>query len=139
MDNKSDSMERGPVPAGRTVPTRTGRATSAARTDAVIEALGSGRTHQETADVLGVTTKTIQRTLADPTIRARVATRRRERMEEITGLLIYASAGWSSTASARSRKCPRLPYCDHSREAARPRHAERRGTCSPTPLGATER
>jgi len=57
----------------------------------VIEALGSGTTHQQAADLLGVSSKTIQRTLADPTIRARVATRRRERMEEITGLLIGAS------------------------------------------------
>ncbi len=91
MRNEREDFEQGPVAGDGSAPTEASAAARSARDDAVIEALGSGTTHQQAADLLGVSSKTIQRTLADPTIRARVAARRRERMEEITGLLIGAS------------------------------------------------
>ena len=53
----------------------------------ILEALGAGLTHAESAALAGVSTKTVQRRLERTAFASALATRRRQRTDEITGLL----------------------------------------------------
>jgi hypothetical protein len=63
------------------------------RDDLMIACLAEGWTHQQVADQVGVSTKTIQRRMGEPSFAAAVSRRRRERVEQLTGALITASDG----------------------------------------------
>jgi hypothetical protein len=63
------------------------------RDELMIVCLSEGWTHQRVADQVGVSTKTIQRRMGEPSFAAAVAKRRRERVEQLTGQLITASDG----------------------------------------------
>ena len=59
----------------------------------MIACLAEGWTHQRVAEQVGVSTKTIQRRMGEPSFAAAVSRRRRERIEQLTGQLITASDG----------------------------------------------
>ena len=59
----------------------------------IIACLAEGWTHQHVGEQVGVSTKTIQRRMGEPSFAAAVAKRRRERVEQLTGQLITASDG----------------------------------------------
>src|SRR5664280_1215635 len=59
----------------------------------MIACLAQGWTHQKVADQLGVSTKTVQRRMSEPSFAAVVSRRRRERVEQLSGQLITASDG----------------------------------------------
>ena len=56
--------------------------------DLMIACLAQGWTHRRVADQLGVSTKTVQRRMGEPSFAAAVSRRRRERVEQLTGQLI---------------------------------------------------
>ena len=55
--------------------------------------LAEGWSHRQVAGQVGASTKTIQRRMADPEFAAAVATRRRERVGQLSGQLISATDG----------------------------------------------
>ena len=59
----------------------------------MIACLAEGWTHQRVAEQVGVSTKTIQRRMGEPSFAAAVTRRRRERVDQLTGQLIAASDG----------------------------------------------
>jgi hypothetical protein len=61
--------------------------------DLMIIYLAQGWTHQQVAGQVGVSTKTVQRRMADPGFAAAVTKRRRERVGQLSGQLITATDG----------------------------------------------
>jgi hypothetical protein len=61
------------------------------RDEVVADLLGEGWTHQRVADSVGVSTKTIQRRIADPDFSRVVWARRRERFGQLSAQLLTAS------------------------------------------------
>ena len=59
----------------------------------MIVCLAQGWTHRQVADQVGVSTKTVQRRMGEPSFAAAVSRRRRERVEQLTGQLITVSDG----------------------------------------------
>lgn len=57
----------------------------------MITCLAEGWTHRQAANHVGVSTKTVQRRMADPDLAAAVAGRRRERVGQLSGQLISAT------------------------------------------------
>ena len=59
----------------------------------MIVCLAQGWTHQQVGDQVGVSTKTVQRRMGEPSFAAAVSRRRRERVERLTGQLVTTSEG----------------------------------------------
>lgn len=59
--------------------------------DAIIELLSEGSSHRRTAEVLGISTKTVQRRVSDPVFADEVARRRRQWITQLAGQLTMAS------------------------------------------------
>jgi len=56
----------------------------------IADLLGQGWTHRRTAETVGVSTKTVQRRMADPTFSKVVSTRRRDRFGQVSAQLLTA-------------------------------------------------
>lgn len=59
--------------------------------DSIIELLSEGASHRRTAEVLGISTKTVQRRVSDTAFADEVARRRRQRLSQLAGLFSVAS------------------------------------------------
>jgi DNA-binding LacI/PurR family transcriptional regulator len=56
----------------------------------IADLLGQGLTHRRTAETVGVSTKTVQRRMADPAFSSVVSKRRRDRFGQLSGQLLTA-------------------------------------------------
>jgi hypothetical protein len=59
--------------------------------DAIIDLLSEGASHQRTADVLGISTKSVQRRVSDTAFAGEVVRRRRQRLTQLAGQFSVAS------------------------------------------------
>lgn len=56
----------------------------------IADLLGQGWTHQRVADMVGVSSKTVQRRMSDPAFSSVVSERRRDRFGQLSGQLLTA-------------------------------------------------
>jgi len=59
----------------------------------IADLLGQGWTHRRIADSVGVSSKTVQRRMSDPTFSSVVSERRRDRFGQLSGQLLTAGEG----------------------------------------------
>jgi hypothetical protein len=62
-----------------------------AQQELALEALARGCTYSQAGDLAGVTAKTIQRWMRDPSFARRLSERRGDRLSQVTGLLLDAT------------------------------------------------
>jgi hypothetical protein len=79
------------VMAGKTTGAGESATRRAAQQDLALEALARGASYRNSGDLAGVTPKTVQRWMQDPSFSRRLADRRGARLSEVTGLLLDAT------------------------------------------------